>query len=111
VTSGSIAEAIDPDSTGFTGRARRAALARDLPALKQLAAEAIGQLAPGAASAPPPAALVRLARALEKVSAPDEAARLLRAAQSVYPGDVWMYLISGVKSDVHYRFQAVFALT
>jgi tetratricopeptide (TPR) repeat protein/tRNA A-37 threonylcarbamoyl transferase component Bud32 len=86
---GRLAEAVDPGPNGWTRRTRRAAQARDLPALKQLAEEAIGQLAHGA-DATPATVLCELAQALRELSATEEAVRLLRAAQPTYPDNFWV---------------------
>jgi Tfp pilus assembly protein PilF len=78
---GRLAEALDADPRQLVSRVRQAEAAKDVEALRRLAAEAQADL-------PPPAFLMRLAKALEAVSSLPEVERLLRAGHQRYPADI-----------------------
>jgi tetratricopeptide (TPR) repeat protein len=80
-----LADALDADPRQLMTRTRRAAQAKDVEALKRLAAEVQADVAP-------PAILIRLGGELKKAQCLTEAERLFRVGQLRYPSDFWMNL-------------------
>jgi eukaryotic-like serine/threonine-protein kinase len=78
-----VARAAAPETEGALDKFRQAAARKDMAALRRLAAAV-------QVTGTRPARLVQLSLLLFKAGAEDEAVKLLRKAQTCYPGDFWI---------------------